>query len=69
MQGHPETMVTWHKIASVLAENHQVVLTDLRGYKDSNKPEGDENHVNYSFRAMAQDQVEIMRQPFLLSRS
>lgn len=62
LHGHPETMVTWHKIASALAESHQVVLTDLRGYGDSSKPEGGENHVNYSFRAMAQDQIEVMRQ-------
>lgn len=61
LHGHPETMVTWHKIASVLAQSYQVVLTDLRGYGDSSKPEGGENHVNYSFRAMAQDQVEVMR--------
>jgi pimeloyl-ACP methyl ester carboxylesterase len=37
-----------------------VVLTDLRGYGDSGKPEGGARHENYSFRAMAQDQVEVM---------
>ena len=62
LHGHPETMVTWHKIASVLAESYQVVLTDLRGYGDSSRPEGGDNHVNYSFRAMAHDQVEVMHQ-------
>lgn len=62
VHGHPETMVTWHKIASALAQSYQVVLTDLRGYGDSSKPEGGDNHVNYSFRAMAQDQVEVMQQ-------
>ena len=37
-----------------------MVLTDLRGYGDSGKPEGGARHENYSFRAMAQDQVEVM---------
>ena len=62
LHGHPETMVTWHKIAPALAQGYQVVLTDLRGYGDSSRPEGGDNHVNYSFRAMAQDQIEVMRQ-------
>jgi len=62
LHGHPETMVTWHKIASPLAESYKVVLTDLRGYGDSSRPDGGDNHVNYSFRAMAQDQVEVMHQ-------
>jgi haloacetate dehalogenase len=62
LHGHPETMVTWHKIAGALADSYQVVLTDLRGYGDSSRPEGGANHINYSFRAMAEDQVEVMRQ-------
>jgi haloacetate dehalogenase len=37
------------------------VVPDLRGYGDSGKPEGGERHENYSFRAMAQDQVDVMR--------
>ena len=32
-----------------------------RGYGDSAKPEGGERHVNYSKRAMAADQVAVMR--------
>jgi haloacetate dehalogenase len=54
--------VTWHKIASRLAEKYTVVLTDLRGYGDSSKPDGGDEHTNYSFRAMAVDQVEVMQQ-------
>jgi haloacetate dehalogenase len=55
------THVSWHKIAGRLAERFHVVAADLRGYGDSVGPEeGGENHINYSFRAMAQDQVEIM---------
>lgn len=61
IHGHPETHVTWHKIASELSRSYSVVIPDLRGYGDSSKPEGGERHENYSFRAMAQDQVETMR--------
>jgi haloacetate dehalogenase len=62
LHGHPETHVTWHKIAPALAEHYTVVLTDLRGYGDSSKPAGGEDHSNYSFRAMSQDQIDVMRQ-------
>jgi haloacetate dehalogenase len=37
------------------------VAIDLRGYGDSGKPRGREDHSNYSFRRMAQDQVEVMK--------
>ena len=37
-----------------------MVATDLRGYGDSEKPPGGDDHANYSFRAMAQDQIEVM---------
>jgi len=36
------------------------VCADLRGYGDSSKPRGKPDHTNYSFRRMAQDQVEVM---------
>src|SRR5882672_2546629 len=63
LHGNPMTHVAWHKIADRLAEKFHVVAADLRGYGDSVGPEeGGENHVNYSFRAMAQDQVEVMEQ-------
>ena len=60
LHGNPETHVCWHKIADQLAENYHVVATDLRGYGDSSAPEPDANCTNYSFRAMAQDQIEVM---------
>jgi haloacetate dehalogenase len=61
LHGNPLTHVSWHKVADRLAARFHVVATDLRGYGDSVGPEdGGENHVNYSFRAMAQDQVEVM---------
>ena len=61
LHGHPQTHLTWHKIAPQLARRFSVVATDLRGYGDSGKPEGGEGHVNYSKRAMAADQVAVMR--------
>lgn len=61
LHGYPQTHVIWHKIASRLADRFSVVLTDLRGYGDSSKPQGGTRHANYSFRAMAQDQFEVMR--------
>ena len=61
IHGYPQTHVEWHKIAGRLAEQFTVVMTDLRGYGDSSKPPGGDNHVNYSKRAMALDNVEVMR--------
>lgn len=61
LHGNPETHVMWHKIAPQLAAEFSVFAADLRGYGDSSKPEGGENHSNYSKRAMASDQIELMR--------
>ncbi|HEV8395618.1 MAG TPA: alpha/beta hydrolase [Vicinamibacterales bacterium] len=61
VHGYPQTHVEWHKITPRLAEQFTVVMTDLRGYGDSSKPADGDNHVNYSKRAMALDQVEVMR--------
>jgi haloacetate dehalogenase len=61
IHGYPQTHVEWHRIAGRLAERFTVVAVDLRGYGDSSKPPGGENHANYSKRAMALDQVEVMR--------
>ncbi len=60
LHGNPFTHLSWLKIAPALAKEFTVVCTDLRGYGDSEKPPGGKNHENYSFRAMAQDQVEVM---------
>ena len=61
MHGNPLTHVHWHLVAPRLAKDFTVVVTDLRGYGDSSKPRGREDHSNYSFRRMAQDQVEVMQ--------
>jgi len=62
LHGNPESHMTWYKIASRLAQRYHVVCPDLRGYGDSSLPEPGEKHVNYSFRAMAEDNVEVMEQ-------
>jgi haloacetate dehalogenase len=60
LHGNPLTHATWHLIAPRLAERFTVVCADLRGYGDSGKPRGKADHSNYSFRRMAQDQVDVM---------
>ncbi|HET9716193.1 MAG TPA: alpha/beta hydrolase [Pseudolabrys sp.] len=60
LHGNPFTHLSWHRVAPVLAREFTVVCTDLRGYGDSEKPHEGAGHSAYSFRAMAQDQVEVM---------
>ncbi|MEA5511048.1 alpha/beta hydrolase [Crocosphaera sp. UHCC 0190] len=62
LHGYPQTHAMWHKIAPKLADNFTVIAPDLRGYGDSDKPQGTVNHDNYSKRIMAKDQVEVMTQ-------
>lgn len=62
LHGHPQTHLTWHKVAPFLARRFTVIASDLRGYGDSGKPKGGVDHVAYSKRAMARDQIEVMRQ-------
>jgi len=61
LHGYPETHVCWHRVAPILAEQFTVVCTDLRGSGDSGKPPSDSEHIAYSKRVMAQDQVEAMQ--------
>jgi len=61
MHGAPQTHVSMRLIAPELAKDFTVIVPDLRGYGDSSKPADGENHVNYSKRAMALDQVEVMK--------
>jgi len=60
LHGYPQTHAMWHAVAPKLAEHFTVVCTDLRGYGDSAKPEGGDEHRAYSKRAMADDQVRVM---------
>jgi haloacetate dehalogenase len=60
LHGYPQTHAMWHLLAPRLAEDFTVVAADLRGYGDSSKPFGEEDHSTYSKRAMAGDQVAVM---------
>jgi haloacetate dehalogenase len=60
MHGAPQTHVSMRLLAADLVKDHTVIAADLRGYGDSSKPPDGENHANYSKRAMALDQVEVM---------
>jgi haloacetate dehalogenase len=61
LHGAPQTHAIWHRVAPELAKEYTVIAADLRGYGDSSKPDGGSNHVNYSKRAMALDQIEVMK--------
>ncbi|MBV9379915.1 MAG: alpha/beta hydrolase [Streptosporangiaceae bacterium] len=62
LHGYPQTHLIWHHVAAALAEQYTVVLTDLRGYGDSDKPPGGPDHRAYAKRTMARDQVLVMRE-------
>ena len=62
LHGHPQTHLMWHAVAPGLADRFTVVAPDLRGYGESSKPETTADHEPYSKRAMARDQLELMRQ-------
>ncbi|MDO8679033.1 MAG: alpha/beta hydrolase [Acidobacteriota bacterium] len=61
LHGAPQTHVSMRLIATELAKDYTVIVPDLRGYGESSKPPDGENHANYSKRAMALDQVEVMK--------
>ena len=60
LHGYPQNHLAWRHVAPALAEDHTVVLADLRGYGDSGKPDPDTAGLVYSKRAMARDQVGLM---------
>jgi len=61
LHGFPQTHAIWHKVAAALARRFTVVAADLRGYGDSDQPPTTADHAPYSKRAMAGDQIELMR--------
>jgi haloacetate dehalogenase len=61
LHGFPENMAMWTRVAPQLAGQFTVVCADLRGYGDSAKPRCLPDRSNYSFRAMAADQLGLMR--------
>ena len=61
LHGHPQTMAMWHRVAPVLAQTRRVVLMDLRGYGDSDRPPAGEGSAAYAKREMARDAVALMQ--------
>ena len=61
LHGHPQTHAMWHKVAEELAKKFTVVMMDLRGYGDSVRVAGDEQHAAYSKRSMALDAIAVMQ--------
>ena len=61
LHGYPQTHAIWHAVAPRLAARFDVVAADLRGYGDSSKPATSADHAPYSKRAMANDQVALMK--------
>jgi haloacetate dehalogenase len=61
LHGHPQSHLIWHRCAARLAQHFTVIAPDLRGYGASGKPAGDAAHLTYSKRAMAADQIALMR--------
>jgi haloacetate dehalogenase len=60
LHGYPNNHVLWYALAARLAQHYHVVLPDLRGYGDSSLPDPGPNLINYSFRNMAEDMIEVM---------
>jgi haloacetate dehalogenase len=61
LHGAPQTHISWRLVAPELAKTHTVIVPDLRGYGDSSKPADTPDHGNYAKRAMALDQIEVMK--------
>jgi haloacetate dehalogenase len=61
LHGYPQTHVMWHRVAPALAEDFTVVACDLRGYGESSRPPTTVDHWPYTKRAMANDQIAVMR--------
>lgn len=56
VHGYPQSAIMWRKIAPTLARTHSVVVPDLRGYGESDKPRD-----GYDKKTMARDIHELMR--------
>ena len=60
LHGYPQNHMCWEKVAPILAQTHDVIVPDLRGYGDSSAPANDAHNTIYSKRAMAQDMVDLL---------
>jgi haloacetate dehalogenase len=55
LHGYPQSAIMWRKVAPALARGFSVVVPDLRGYGDSDKPRD-----GYDKKTMALDVHELM---------
>ena len=60
LHGYPQNGMCWARVAPVLAQQHRVIIPDLRGYGDSDAPPDDDGHRMYSKRQMAADIVALL---------
>lgn len=58
LHGFPDYWYTWRHQMGALAEDHQVVALDLRGYNLSDKPQGVEN---YDMRLLVGDVAAVIQ--------
>ena len=61
LHGFPQTKAIWHQVAPALLQDYTVIAADLRGYGQSSKPHGKNDHSTYSKRSMATDQHALMK--------
>lgn len=61
LHGFPQTHYMWRHVARTLADDHTVIVPDLRGYGASDQPPAD-NLGTYSKRTMANDIVAVARE-------
>ena len=61
LHGFPQTKAIWHHVGPALAKEFTVIAADLRGYGESSKPHGKDDHSTYSKRSMAADQHALMK--------
>ncbi|GAB2618653.1 alpha/beta fold hydrolase [Pseudactinotalea suaedae] len=59
LHGFPQTHLMWSEVAQDLSREHTVIVPDLRGYGDSDKPAASSPDT-YSKRTMAADLVEVL---------
>jgi haloacetate dehalogenase len=56
LHGWPQTSYCWRKLVPILAPHFRLIAPDLRGFRDSDKPEGP-----YDKRTVATDILEMAR--------
>lgn len=60
LHGFPQTHLMWRHVAADLAADHTVIVPDLRGYGDSDKPL-DVDGLTYAKRTMAADVIAVAK--------